>query len=168
LALLDAAYGRFFKTGARGIRGSFRFAVKLLPISMLYSVLVAVALWFTAPILPLILGKGYANSVEVLRWLAIIPVAQGASYLLMQSLTGGGHQRARAIGQMVLAGVNVVGNAMLIPTYGWKAAASMAVASELILCAVMYGLCRWTLAEVPPEDEADAPPSSTSTGDTRP
>ena len=142
LALLDASYARFFKTGEVGVAGSFRFAVRLMPVSVLYSGVVGASLFFTAPLLPWVLGPGYQESAQVVRWLAPIPLIQGASYLLMQTLTGGGHQRARATGQLVIAALNITGNLLLIPRVGWRACAGVAVASELILAVMMFLLCR--------------------------
>ncbi|MBW2529006.1 MAG: oligosaccharide flippase family protein [Deltaproteobacteria bacterium] len=163
LALMDAAYARFFKTGAGGVRGSYRFALKLMPLTVLYTAVVATAMWLSAPLLPLLLGKSYQGSVEIIRWLAPIPVFQAASYLLMQTLTGGDFQKQRSIGQLLVAIFNIAGNVVLIPIYGWQAAAGMAVASELLLLVMMFGLCTWSARRQPQgteESAADHPDQS--------
>ncbi|MBW2459031.1 MAG: oligosaccharide flippase family protein [Deltaproteobacteria bacterium] len=159
LALLDAAYAPFFKTGEVGVRGSFRFAVRLLPVSMLYGGAVGAGLFFAAPLLPWVLGPGYQETAQVVRWLAPIPLIQGASYMLMQTLTGGGSQRTRSTGQLVIAILNITGNVVLIPLYGWRACAVVAVASELILAVMMFLLCRAAARrEERAEGDEEAPP----------
>ena len=142
LALLDAAYARFFKTGAQGIAGAFDFARKLLRFSVVYGLVLAGGIWLTAPLLPWLLGPKYEASVEVLRWLAPIPVIQSFSYMLMQALTGAGRQRARGIIQFAAAILNVGLNLVLIPLYTWKAAAGSAVVTEAFVLIAVYLLCR--------------------------
>ncbi len=143
LALIDATYARFFRTGATGLRGSYGFAVKLLPISLLYSGLVAIGIYIAAPLLPLLLGESYASSVDVLRWIAPIPVVQGASYMLLQTLTGGGFQRARSIAEALVAVFAVTVNYHFIPLHSWRAAAGTAVASEVLILLSSFCLCHW-------------------------
>lgn len=154
LALMDAAYARFFKTGAKGVRGSYGFAMRLMPITVVYASVVAAGLYFVAPVLPMILGEGYEETVTIVRWFAPIPVIQAASYLLMQTLTGGGHQRARSITQGIIAIGNVAANALLIPLYLWRASAGIAIASEAALALCVFLLCRMAARE-----RGDGPPS---------
>jgi O-antigen/teichoic acid export membrane protein len=153
LALMDAAYARFFRTGVHGVRGSYGFAMRLMPLTVIYASVVAAGLYLAAPLMPMVLGKGYEETVSVVRWLAPILVIQAVSYLLMQTLTGGGHQRARSLTQLVVAIGNVAGNAVLIPLYWWRASAAVAVATELLLAILVFVLCRYTARLASPTAE---------------
>jgi O-antigen/teichoic acid export membrane protein len=137
-SLMYAAYPRFFQHGAQGIRGSAKFAARLLPRTLLYGAAVSAGLFVAAPALPLILGNGYLQSVHALRWLAPLPFFKTLHYFAGDTLTGSGHQGWRTLGQGAVVACNVVGNLCLIPRYSWKGAAWMSLASDLLLAVILW------------------------------
>jgi O-antigen/teichoic acid export membrane protein len=137
LALLASTYSRFFQHGADGLAATTRFARRLLPFSAGYGVFAALGLALVAPIVPHVLGEGYARAVEAVWWLAPIVVLRSVHYFLADSLTGSGFQGVRTFVQLMVAGQNVLLNLWLIPGYGWRGAAWASLASDGML---MIGL----------------------------
>ncbi|MGF1541074.1 MAG: oligosaccharide flippase family protein [Pleurocapsa sp.] len=146
MALFGATYTRFFQHGASGIRGSLKFAQGLLPLIMGYAVVSVIGYYILAPFIPLILGEEYRDAIATLRWLAPLPAIAAFQYLAADTLTGGGHQKARSIVQVTAAIVNVVLNLWLIPLYSWKGAAWATLISDSLrlvcLWVILFLLCR--------------------------
>jgi O-antigen/teichoic acid export membrane protein len=139
VALLNATYSRFFRHGVEGVKGTLRFATRLLPLGMGYGALVGIGFLLFAPLLPWILGAEYASIVQALRWLAPIPLLRAVQYFAADSLTGAGYQPLRSAIQIGV-GVCTVGiNFVLIPRYSWLGAAWASVISS-----VLMALAFWT------------------------
>jgi O-antigen/teichoic acid export membrane protein len=129
-SLLQASYARFFRHGADGIEGSLAFARRLFPFSVAYGLLATVGLLGVAPVVPHLFGPGYAEVVEALRWLAVLPLLQSIHYFAADSLTGAGYQKSRSQIQIGVAVVNVGLNLWLIPLYSWRGAAAASLAAD--------------------------------------
>jgi len=132
-SLLYASYSRFFQHGAVGVRGSFGFAKRLLPITSAYGLIVGAALYLTAPLLPYLLGADYENAVEAVRWLAVLPLLKAVHYFLADTLTGAGFQGLRSGLQSLVAVCNVLICLLLIPIYSWRGAAWASIVSDALL-----------------------------------
>jgi O-antigen/teichoic acid export membrane protein len=137
-SLLGASFTRFFQHGAAGIRGSFSFAKRLLPVGAAYGLFAGVALYLTAPLLPYLLGADYQNAVEAVRWLSLLPFLKAMHYLLADALTGAGFQGLRSGLQGLVALFNVAINLVLIPVFSWHGAAWASIGSDAFL---VLGLC---------------------------
>jgi len=129
-AILSASYGRFFKHGEQGIKGTLNFAQKLLPAALGYGCVSAVVLILFRPFVSTILGPDFAESSLVLLWLAPIHLLAGLQFLAADTLTGAGLQRSRSIIQVFAAILNVSLNFYLIPIYSWKGAIWATLSSE--------------------------------------
>ncbi len=136
-SVLSATYPNFFRHGQQGIWMSFDYAKRLLPKMIAYSVAAVVALFAAAPIVPRILGREYASSVEALRWLSLLPLLKTVHYFLADALTGAGYQGRRAVVQIAIAVFNVVLCLWLIPAYSWRGAAWASLASDGALALVL-------------------------------
>ncbi|MEM8719166.1 MAG: oligosaccharide flippase family protein [Cyanobacteria bacterium P01_G01_bin.39] len=130
LALFGATYTRFFQHGASGIRGSLRFAKRLLPMLTLYAIASVIGFWLLAPFIPNILGEDYSDAVEALLWLSPLPAIATFQYLAADTLTGSGYQKARSVVQVGAAIINVLLNIWLIPRFSWKGAAYATLISD--------------------------------------
>jgi O-antigen/teichoic acid export membrane protein len=137
-SLLYASFARFFQHGAAGIRGSFSFAKRVLPLAGAYGLFTGAALYLIAPLLPYLLGDEYQNAVEAVRWLALLPFLKAIHYLVADTLTGAGFQGLRTGVQVLVGLFNVLINLVLIPTYSWRGAAWASIASDTLL---VLGLC---------------------------
>jgi O-antigen/teichoic acid export membrane protein len=140
LAVYTAAYYRFFAAGAGGIAGTIEFARKLAPAVLSLGIAAAFGLWFAAPLAPHILGPGYADTVETLRWLAIVPLLQAVFYLAGDVLTGAGLQGLRSAAQVGAAALNVSLNLWLIPAYSWRGAAAATVVTDATLAVALWAI----------------------------
>jgi O-antigen/teichoic acid export membrane protein len=138
LALLAAAYARFFRYGAQGIAGSLAFARRLSRWSVAYGAAAGAVIYLAAPAVPWVLGADYAASVDIVRWLAPMPLLQSLGYLAGDALTGADRQGARSLVQIAAAALNVVLNVVLIPAYGWKGAAVATLVSLAFLAAALW------------------------------
>jgi O-antigen/teichoic acid export membrane protein len=132
-SLLAAAYAKFFQRGATGVRGSLGLAKQLVPVAGGYGLVAAMGLWVGAPVIPLVLGAEYQPTVEVLRWLAPLPLLKSLHYFAADTLTGAGYQSLRSGAQIGIAGVNVLLNLWLIPQYGWRGAAGSSLVTDGLL-----------------------------------
>lgn len=143
LALFGAAYTRFFKHGASGIRGSLKFARRLLPILIVYAIASVAGYWLLAPFIPAILGEEYREAIEALLWLSPLPAIATFQYLAADTLTGSGNQKARSIVQVSAAITNVLLNIWLIPQFSWKGAACATLISDSLRL-----VCLWVIVFV--------------------
>jgi O-antigen/teichoic acid export membrane protein len=97
-----------------------------------------------AGIVPHVLGSQYAQTVEALRWLSVLPILKAIHYFYSNALTGAGYQALRARIQAGVAVFNVAINFWLIPLYSWRGAAWSSIASDgLLACGI--GLAAFVL-----------------------
>jgi len=145
-ALMYASYPRFFQRGTGGIRETLNFARRLLPLASGLGVLTSLGLLLIRPLIPLLLGTEYALSLDILPWLAAIPVLRSFHYLAADALTGADFQPLRSWIQIGIAVFNFVVNLWLIPIHGWLGAAWSSLLSDgllaIILWAVAFGKSR--------------------------
>jgi len=138
LSLLGATYAQFFRSGAVGIRGSLAFAKKIVPFSGGYGLLAAVGVWICAPLVPVLLGEEYRDSVNALRWLSPLIFFKALQFFAADTLTGAGLQGVRTALQASSAGANALMNVWLIPLYSWKGAALSSLITDGVLVVVLW------------------------------
>ena len=102
-----------------------------------------------ASLLPLILGEGFRQATEALRWLAPLPLLKTLHYFVSDSLTGSGFQGTRTLAQVGVAIFNVALNFALIPSYGWRGAAWASIASDGLLVVALWSVAAVLLARRP-------------------
>ena len=130
IAVMSATYTRFLRHGAAGIKVGLKFASKLIPIAVGYGIVSAIALLSVAPFTANILGTEYAQSADVLRWLAPIHLIATLQFIAADILTGAGFHRSRSILQVTAACINFGANLYLIPRFSWYGAAWATLTSE--------------------------------------
>jgi O-antigen/teichoic acid export membrane protein len=137
-----AAFPRFFRHGAgpEGLHATERFAKKLLRRTSLLGLTAAVTMFVAAPLIPHIVGKGFAPSVNALRWLCIIPFFRAFQLSAADALAGAGKQSWRMTAQIFAAAVNVGLNLYLIPRYSWRGAAWASLATDALLGASLWSI----------------------------
>ncbi len=139
-ALLASAYARFFVHGGQGIRGSVSLARRLMPVAVIYAVFAGGLIYACAPLLPWLLGVGYAETAKAARWLAIIPLLMTLHRFAAVSLSGAGKQALLAGGDFCVAIFNVVVNILLIPLFSWRGAAAAIIVSEVLLIITLWSV----------------------------
>ena len=95
-----------------------------------------------ASYLPLVLGEQYAESVPALRALSFLLLIKGCHYIAWDTLTCGGHQRARTATQIAVATSNVLLCLWLIPRFSWQGAVAASLASDGLLAVVLVCVLR--------------------------
>lgn len=133
-----AAFPRFFQKGVGGIQSTAVYAGRLIkrtaPIAMLSTLVLVLA----APVIPHLLGRGFAESVLALRWLCLLPVIRSLHTCAADALTGAGHQKLRLGNQTAVASFNFLVNLYLIPHYGWRGAAWSSLATDGLLAVMNW------------------------------
>jgi O-antigen/teichoic acid export membrane protein len=132
-ALLTVTYPQFFRQGRHGIRQASRLATAWLPGALLYSSAAGVVLFLCAPVVVKILGPGYAETVSILRWLAVLPALKSVQFFCADSLTGADFQSLRVAVQSLVAVTNILLNVVLIPQHGWWGAVAATLISDTLL-----------------------------------
>ena len=132
-SLLYSTYARFFQHGSRGIGGAARYAKRLMPFAAGYGLFAGIVLFFSAPLLPIVIGPRFSGADDVLRWLSPLILLRTIHYLLSNCLTGADFQKLRSMLQLAVAGFNVLINLWLIPLYSWRGAAVGSLASDGLL-----------------------------------
>jgi O-antigen/teichoic acid export membrane protein len=148
-ALLNAAFPSFFRHGKDGFHSGLQFGRRLLVRTLPYPLLAFVALMAGASLLPLILGEGFRQATEALRWLAPLPLLKTLHYFVSDSLTGSGFQGTRTLAQVGVAIFNVALNFALIPSYGWRGAAWASIASDGLLVVALWSVAAVLLVRRP-------------------
>jgi O-antigen/teichoic acid export membrane protein len=142
-ALRDAMIPKLFQAARDGIEPAAALGYRLLKRSLLLNLVIFILLLVTAPILPMIVGRGFAGSVSAVRWLALIPVLRSIHQMTGTVLLAAGYQKYRTATQLVAAGFNFLINLWLIPHFGWLGAAWASLATDGSLA-----LANWVTLEV--------------------
>jgi O-antigen/teichoic acid export membrane protein len=140
-AVYAAAAPRFFREGARSVRAARRLArttlIRTLPL-----------LFLGAPLLPVLFGGSFRDSVGALRWLCLLPVLRALHYSWGSAITGSASQWNRTHLQLGAAALNLCLNALLIPRWSWQGAAAASLLTDGALAVACYGvLARLALRE---------------------
>ena len=142
-ALAAATYPEFFRQGDHGVTATYRFARRILKRSVLYGLLITVALFIAAGLVPLVMGQRYAESSAALRWLCPLPIIKSVHAFLTDTLTGANYQWERSSVQIAVAVFNVLINLWLIRVYSWRGASWSSIVTDFMLMASLYLLIRW-------------------------
>ena len=139
-SFLTSVYPKFFEFGKQGHVHSKRFALKLLPVTLLYGAVVFITLYFFAPYLPQIIGSDFKNSVVSLQFLAFLAIVNAVHYPLADALTGAGLQSVRTLLYILSLVLGVVVNLVFMPYYGWFVAVYANLLSQIVLslCLALY------------------------------
>jgi len=137
-ALLGAAWPRFFRYAQEGNAPLFGFVRAIAGPALLYSGAVAVGMIALADVLVPLLGEAYAESVPLLRVLAVVILIRCLHYLPADVLTGMGHQGLRTVIQVAVLVANVALNLWLIPRFGVWGAAWATIICETALAVALW------------------------------
>ncbi|MFC5649861.1 lipopolysaccharide biosynthesis protein [Paenibacillus solisilvae] len=137
-SILQASYVRFFEQGRRGIGNNILLARKLMIPAIALSLTSGILLMTCAPLIVFALGDSFKESVDVLRWIAFIPLIRCFHFFAADAMTGSDHQKLRSVIQIIVAIVSVFINLILIPPYSWKGAAIAALVSNGLLAISLW------------------------------
>ena len=129
-AIHAAAFPRFFQQGHQGVVATLPLAKKLQIRTAMITLLLALALFFFAPLIPILTNQSYTQSVAALRILCIIPFFRSFQWSSGDALAGAGLQKLRLILQACAGFFNLSANLYLIPRYSWHGAAWSSLATD--------------------------------------
>jgi O-antigen/teichoic acid export membrane protein len=139
-AVLCALSARFFRDGVNGIRPTFRMATRIAIYGSVYCLVFASLVFIVAPLIPYVLGNGYSLSIDIVRWLAFLPLILMLEDTYSDALTGADKQMARSIFQFIVALLCFGLNMILIPKFSWLGAVAATYISQVSLAVLIIGL----------------------------
>jgi O-antigen/teichoic acid export membrane protein len=98
----------------------------------------AAGLWFAAPLVPLVFGASFHESVAALRWLCLLPVLRALHYAWGTAITASASQWNRTARQFGAAAFNLILNFLLIPRWSWRGAALASLLTDGFLAAASH------------------------------
>jgi len=162
-AVYAAAAPRFFREGARGVQPARAFARTTLTRTLPYSIAAAALLALGAPLLPLLFGPSFRESVVALRWLCLLPILRALHYAWGSAITASASQWNRTATQFSAAALNLLLDFLLIPRWSWRGAAVASLLTDgLLAIASLFVLTRLMRREEASIEQAAAPTLSTS------
>lgn len=142
-SIQSAALPRYCRIGEESIRKAMDYAVRIVKRTSLLGVGTAVVLWFAAPLMPMLVGKGFAETVTAIRLLCLLPLFRALHYSAGDAIAGAGYQSHRFVAQLIAAVGNFGINLWIIPRYGWVGAAWSSLATDGAL-----GVMNWVLLKI--------------------
>jgi len=131
-SVIQATHTRFLhhEDGLRGqhLRRATRYAV----IGAVYGVVFAIGVIIVAPLLPLVVGKDFEGSVQMVRWLSPIVLLRAVGSCSINALMGLNKVTLRTVLIAINAAGALVLYIVLIPIMGWQGAAVATVISEAL------------------------------------
>lgn len=156
-AIYAAAAPHFFREGMHGARYASAFARTTLRRTLLYSIVAALGLALAAPLVPVLFGPSFRESVSVMRWICLLPVLRALHYSWGSAITASASQWNRTATQFGAAFLNLCLNWWLIPHWSWQGAAIASLLTDGALAAASYFvLARLVARERPCADQAIA------------
>jgi O-antigen/teichoic acid export membrane protein len=147
ISIQGAAFPRFFRKGVDGIRSTGEYAVRIVKRTAPLALLLALALFAAAPLIPYLLGTGFSESVIAVRWLCLLPFFRSFQLSAGDAVTAAGHQRLRLGCQAAAAVFNFSINLYLIPHYSWRGAAWSSLLTDGILAGLNWTALWWLSSE---------------------
>ena len=148
MAVLMATQGMFFRAGGqKGLSATMKLAVRVAWLGCAYCLALASLLYVGAPLVAWALGEQYLPSVDILRALALLPLALMMQNVFSEALTGANRQRARSIAQVSVAVLCFALNMALIPKLGWHGAVISTYVCQVVLAAAVIWIIRRSVRE---------------------
>lgn len=115
-------------------------ALRLAKVALVYVVVVVAAMWVAAPLAPRILGKSFAGTDEIIRWVTPLVVFRSVGIFALNGLLGLKQNLLRTRLLIANAAFSVLLYAVLIPGRSWLGAAYATTISEATLFSMAWFL----------------------------
>ncbi len=104
---------------------------------------------FADPVVPRLLGPGFAESAGALKILIWAVILRYINYAMNMRLLANGQERVFVATSTGCLAVNVIGNLVFIPIFSWRAAAVLTIVTELALLSQNVYWLRQAVGGVP-------------------
>lgn len=139
MAILQSLQARTFRRGHEGgLAGALSSLRRLMMIGGAYCLVLAAAIYLAAPAVPWLLGDSYQTSTDILRWLCFLPLFLVVQSIGSDALSGADAQRRVSFLHAMTAGMALLLNLLLVPTYGWRGAVIAAYGAQGFLIAGLF------------------------------
>lgn len=156
-AIARATSAEFFRTGGTNPAATFQLAKKFARPTAAYGVVAMVGMWIGIAVLGGVVPERFETVVDMLIYLAPIPLFQALQMFPANMLTSIDRQPLRMLIYFGAVVVNVLANIVLIPRYGWEGAAIATLAAEFTLVVALWSTAS-SLAKTPATSSPGATP----------
>lgn len=111
-------------------KNKVRLAVRLTTLSLAFTGVFVLVLLFAAPLVGVVLGDEFEDSIGILRWLIPFLVLRACTIWPMNAIMGLGRNTARTVLQVAAAVFAVALYQLLVPDRGWEGAVMAATITE--------------------------------------
>ncbi len=132
-AIVGATHHRFLSHDADRRGEHFGRALALSKIAFVYGTVVGVGLVVVAPLVPVLVGSEFDESVQIVRWLAPLVVIRGLAIFPLNGLMGLGKTSLRTGLLLASSALSLAIYVALIPSHSWRGAVIGTLVGEVAL-----------------------------------
>lgn len=136
--VVSGTLGRFFVAGDESLAAARSLAGRVTRVAIALTAPVGIVLFLAAPLLTIVMGDDFSESVRAVRFLAFLPCVKAMQVFPANALSGADLHGKRVILLLSTTLLNVVLNLVLIPRYSWEGAVAATWVSELLLAALLW------------------------------
>jgi O-antigen/teichoic acid export membrane protein len=138
-AFMSASHTKILEQVENNKGHHLRLSAKFAAILGVYGLLFSIVAFFSAPLLPLLVGDEFEESVQMMRWLSPIVFLRAIGATPVNGLLGLGRMGVRTLVIVVVAAISVVLYLVMIPTWGWKGAVVATMIGEVLNVITAWG-----------------------------
>ena len=131
-SVIQATHARFLEHEEGLRRQHLDRALRYASLGAAYGVVFAIGISLVAPLLPIVLGDEFEESVTIVRWLSPIVLLRAVGSCSINGLMGLSKVTLRTILLAINAAMAMVLYIVLIPRYGWEGAAIGTLVGEVL------------------------------------
>ncbi len=133
LGLIEATTPKMFKAGNTGVKQGVLYLSKIIKIPLLYAGGVSFAIYYLANFLPIVIGTQYKDSIVIIKYMSLMPLLVLPKIFLQHILATSGYQKEGMWIIILGAIINIIGNLIMIPIWGWLGAVLSTYVAEIII-----------------------------------
>ncbi|MGI9595699.1 MAG: lipopolysaccharide biosynthesis protein [Acidimicrobiales bacterium] len=158
--LLRSYDAELFGAGKDGVASALTVTRRMVKPGMAIAAAVGLGFLVLAPLVPLVAGDEYQDSVDVIRFLAVLPVIRMVQYLAGNTLSAGDRQPWRMTATAVAMVTNLGLNLWLLRDGTWRTAVFTTFISEILLAGLLIASVGYWAAR---ERSASSSPTNSGT-----
>jgi O-antigen/teichoic acid export membrane protein len=138
-AIIGATHHRFLEHDGNQKGQHLGRALVLSRVAVVYGIVVGLVLLLIAPLLPVLVGSEFDESVEVVRWLSPLVLIRGLAIFPLNGLMGLNQTTLRTVLLLVSSAISIGIYVWLIPEHSWRGAAIGTAVGEVFLAIAAWG-----------------------------